>query len=78
MEIVTDRRTRRTKSNRDLSNQFVRIWENSTSDARVARAWGILERYRGNAARAGYQIRDGRGTSNVQIPRRVYMGLSNG
>lgn len=56
----------------------MRIWANSTSEARITRAMGILERYRGNAARAGYPIREGRYTATTQIPRRVYMGLSNG
>ena len=57
-----------------MGNQFIRIWSNSSSEARVSRALNTLNRYRENAARAGYQIRDGRRASNVQIPRRVYMG----
>ena len=46
---------------------------------RTERIFNILNRYRSNAARAGYNVRDPRtGATNVQIPRRVYMGLSNG
>lgn len=61
-----------------MGNQFARIWGSSNNAARVTRAFNALTTYRENAARAGYQIMDGRRASNVQIPRRVYMGLSNG
>ena len=60
-----------------MSQQFVRIWGNTT-EARQLRALNALTRYRENAARAGYKIKEGGKASNVQIPRRVYMGLSNG
>lgn len=56
----------------------MRIWANSNSEARITRALGIVERYRNNATRAGYPVKDGKYTATVQIPRRVYMGLSNG
>lgn len=56
----------------------MRIWAYSNNEARISRAISIVQRYRANAERAGYQIRDGRRASDVQIPRRVYMGLSNG
>lgn len=62
-----------------MGEQFARIWSNAgANEGRVQRALSILNRYRANAARAGYQVRDARGATNVQIPRRVYMGLSNG
>lgn len=56
----------------------MRIWAYSNSEARITRAMNILGRYRENAARAGYPVREGNKTATVQIPRRVYMGLSNG
>lgn len=62
-----------------MGEQFARIWSNAgANEGRVQRALSILNRYRANAARAGYLVRDARGATNVQIPRRVYMGLSNG
>lgn len=61
-----------------MGNQFVRIWSNSTNAARTQRALNTLTRYRANAKRAGYKTTEGGKATNVQIPRRVYMGLSNG
>lgn len=56
-----------------MGQQFLRIWGNTT-EARTQRALSALTRYRKNAQSKGY----GGNRSNLQVPRSVYMGLSNG